>query len=84
MCGTLDVDRMGTMGYTSKGENHGYGLSLAKEILKKNKNIHTEMSVYMNIVTQIVKIKMKEIFFLHFLYIDLFNKTFWHFWFVND
>lgn len=56
--GTLDVDRMGTMGYTSKGENHGYGLSLAKEILKKNKNIHTEMSVYMNIVTQIVKIKM--------------------------
>lgn len=56
--GTLDIEKMGTMGYTSKGGKHGYGLSLAKEILRKNKNITSEMSVYMNIVTQIVKIKM--------------------------
>lgn len=56
--GTLDIEKMGTMGYTSKGGNHGYGLSLAKEILKKNKNIKSEMSVYLDILTKIVKIKM--------------------------
>ncbi len=56
--GTLDIEKMGTMGYTSKGGNHGYGLSLANEILKKNKNIKSEMSVYLDIVTKIVKIKM--------------------------
>lgn len=56
--GTLDIEKMGTMGYTSKGEHHGYGLSLAKEILKKNKKTKSEMSVYMDIVTKIVKIKM--------------------------
>lgn len=56
--GTLDIEKMGTMGYTSNGEHHGYGLSLAKEILRKNKSITSETSIYMNIFTKIVKIKM--------------------------
>ena len=56
--GALDIEKMGTMGYTSKGENHGYGLSLAKEILKEEKNLMSETSIYKNIMSQIIKIKM--------------------------
>lgn len=56
--GSLDIDRLGTMGYTTKGTNHGYGLSLAKEILSKNDNLKNETSVYMNIFSQLIKIKM--------------------------
>ena len=34
----IDLSKLGT-GYTSKGKNHGYGLKLVKEIIKKNKNL---------------------------------------------
>ena len=57
-CGIIDIEQMGTMGYTSNGDNHGYGLSLANEILKKNKNIKCDTSVYLDILTKVVKIKM--------------------------
>lgn len=57
-CGIIDIEKMGTMGYTSNGDNHGYGLSLANEILKKNKNIKCDTSVYLDILTKVVKIKM--------------------------
>lgn len=56
--GELDVDKLGTMGYSSKGGNHGYGLALAKEILMQNKEITSETSIYMDIMTQVIKIKM--------------------------
>ncbi len=56
--GELDVDKLGTMGYSSKGDNHGYGLALVKEILMQNKEITSETSIYMDIMTQVIKIKM--------------------------
>lgn len=56
--GELDIDKLGTMGYSSKGGNHGYGLVLAKEILIQNKDITSETAIYMDIVTQVIKIKM--------------------------
>lgn len=56
--GTLDIEKMGTMGYTSKGGKHGYGLSLAKEILREDKNLVSEMSIYKNIMSQVIKVKM--------------------------
>lgn len=34
----IDLSKLGT-GYTSKGKNHGYGLKLVKDIIKKNKKI---------------------------------------------
>lgn len=56
--GTLDIEKMGTMGYTSKGGKHGYGLSLAKEILREDKNLVSETSIYKNIMSQVIKVKM--------------------------
>ncbi|HIT11518.1 MAG TPA: GHKL domain-containing protein [Candidatus Pelethosoma merdigallinarum] len=56
--GMLDIEKMGTMGYTSKGGKHGYGLSLAKEILREEKNLVSETSIYKNIMSQIIKVKM--------------------------
>lgn len=56
--GSLDIEKLGTMGYTSKGKSHGYGLSLAKEILSNNNELVNETSIYMDIMTQIIKIKM--------------------------
>lgn len=56
--GTLDIEKMGTMGYTSKGGKHGYGLSLAKEILSEDKNLVSETSIYKNIMSQVIKVKM--------------------------
>lgn len=56
--GELDVEKIGTMGYSSKGGKHGYGLSLAQNILSNNENLLNETSIYRDIMTQIVKIKM--------------------------
>lgn len=56
--GCLDVDKMGTMGYTSKGGKHGYGLSLAKEILKTDTNLTSETSLFKNILSQMIKVKL--------------------------
>lgn len=56
--GSLDIDKIGTMGYSTKGNDHGYGLSLANEILKDNDYIKGETSIYRDIFTQIVKIKI--------------------------
>lgn len=56
--GKLDLEEFGKMGYSSKGGVHGYGLSLSKEILKENKCLTSETSIYKDILTQIIKIKM--------------------------
>lgn len=56
--GELDVEKIGTMGYSSKGGKHGYGLSLAQNILSNNENLLNETSIYRDIMTQIIKIKM--------------------------
>ena len=56
--GCIDVEKMGTMGYTSKGGKHGYGLSLAKKILKNETNLISETSLFKNILSQVIKIKL--------------------------
>jgi len=42
------VEDMDTAGKTSKGEGHGYGLSLVKEIIKKNKRLRNERAIMGN------------------------------------
>ncbi len=34
----IDLNKIGKKGFSSKGKGHGFGLRLAKEIIKKNKN----------------------------------------------
>ena len=55
---TIDMERIEEKGYTSKGRGHGYGLSLAKELIDKNKKLSNLKSLNNNIFTQILKIKM--------------------------
>ena len=39
--GKIDLSKIGTKGYTTKGGSHGKGLHLAKKMLNKNNNIST-------------------------------------------
>ena len=56
--GKLDIEKIEERGYTSKGQGHGYGLTLSKEIIANNKNLLNEKKISKGIFTQILKIKM--------------------------
>ena len=56
--GVLELDKVGTMGYTTKGNGHGYGLSLAKEILKNNKRIKVNTQITGSVITKIISLKI--------------------------
>ncbi len=54
----IDLNNIYKKGYTTKGKNHGYGLSLLKKIVDNNSRISNEISITNNIFTQMIKIKM--------------------------
>jgi len=54
----IELDKIDSDGYTTKGNGHGYGLSLAKQIVENNSNIINERKIVKNIFVQIIKIKM--------------------------
>ncbi len=56
--GDIEIDKIFNKGYTTKGNGHGYGLSLLKQIVSENKNIINETKIINNVFTQIIKIKM--------------------------
>ena len=57
--GKLELDKLDKEKYTTKGKNHGYGLSLVKQIIDDNSNIfENEKSISRNTFTQKLKIKM--------------------------
>ena len=56
--GYLDVGNLEQSGYTSKGENHGYGLKLVSETLKVNHDLENYKELYEDNFTQNLKIKM--------------------------
>ena len=56
--GKIDIDRIEDKGYTTKSSGHGYGLSLTKEIIDKNKKLKNEKRLSKETFTQILKIKM--------------------------
>lgn len=56
----IDVDSIDKVGFSTKGNNHGYGLSLVKDILNNNKNITNVKHISEDEFTQEIKIKYKK------------------------
>lgn len=56
--GIIDVNKIYTPKYTTKGKGHGYGLSLVKKIISNNKKITNETEICNNTFIQTLKIKM--------------------------
>ena len=56
--GTLDLDKLFKPKYTTKGKDHGYGLSLVSKIVKENENIENECEVINGKITQRLKVKI--------------------------
>lgn len=54
----IDLNRLDDIGYTTKGNNRGYGLSLVKQIINKNEKLYNERKITKKLFTQILKIKM--------------------------
>lgn len=55
--GMINLDRLDESGYTTKGDGHGYGLSLVKKILSETNKFENERSIKRNIFKQVVRIK---------------------------
>ena len=58
--GEIDVDSIDDIGYSTKGDNHGYGLSLVKEIIHKNKNITCNRIISDDEFAQEIRVKYKK------------------------
>ena len=56
--GIIDLDKLEEKGYTSKEKGHGYGLTLAKEIIDNNKKLSNSKVITKDSFTQMLKIKM--------------------------
>lgn len=56
--GNVNFEKINESGYTTKSDGHGYGLALAREIIKNNNNLDSETEVNDNVFTQRLKIKM--------------------------
>ena len=53
----IDVVEMYNEGYTTKGNGHGYGLSLVREIIKSSKQLKIKTEINKNLFSQILLIK---------------------------
>ena len=57
--GNLDLDKISNAKYTTKGDGHGYGLTLVNNLLEEEPNkLENEKSVNRDTFTQTLKIKM--------------------------
>ncbi len=57
--GKIDLDKIDEEGYTTKGEGHGYGLSLVKKLVSGNDCFINERKINKDIFKQIIKFKIK-------------------------
>jgi len=58
--GVIEVDKIFNDGYTTKGNNHGYGLSLVKNIISNNSLLENKIEINKNIFSQILIIKTQN------------------------
>jgi len=58
--GKIDIDKINNQGYTTKGNNHGYGLSLVKNIIDNNKTLEHKTEINSNSFSQVILIKYKK------------------------
>ncbi len=56
--GYVDVESINNPGISSKGDNHGYGLSLVDKLVNKNKKLHHESEFFEDNFMQKIKIKV--------------------------
>ena len=56
--GSLDLDKINNKKYTTKGDGHGYGLTLVKQLLEESNKLENEKSINRDNFTQTLKIKM--------------------------
>lgn len=54
----IDINRINDSGYTTKGKNHGYGLSLVKSVVDNNKLLDLKTEISKNIFKQVLIIKL--------------------------
>lgn len=56
--GNLDLNKINNIKYTTKGDGHGYGLTLVKQLLEESNKLENEKSINRDTFTQTLKIKM--------------------------
>ena len=54
--GAIEFDKLDEIKYTTKGQGHGYGLVLVKEIISRNSMLENVRMINDNVFTQILKI----------------------------
>lgn len=57
--GQIDLKSMDKAGYTTKGNDHGYGLSLVHEIVSSDSHLSSERSINNNLITHTLIIGLK-------------------------
>ncbi len=57
--GKIDLDKIDEEGYTTKGDGHGYGLSLVKKLVNESDSFVNERKVNKDIFKQVIKLKVK-------------------------
>ena len=57
--GKIDLDKIDEEGFTTKGDGHGYGLSLVKKLVSDNDCFINERKVNKDIFKQVIKFKIK-------------------------
>lgn len=58
--GTINIDLLYKPGYSTKGKNHGFGLSLLKSKIQANKNITIKSEISSDVFIQYLKIKLNN------------------------
>ena len=56
--GTIELEKLGTKRYSTKGNGRGYGLSLVKKIIREDDSLVHESRITKDMFTQSLKIKM--------------------------
>jgi len=56
--GFIELDKIDEVKYTTKGEGHGYGLALVKEIINKNSLLENTRMINDNVFVQTLKISI--------------------------